>query len=192
MRHKLAGVVVSLALALLLGGCATLDREECLSADWALIGQEDGSRGLLADERLARHTDACAKHTIAVDSAGYAFGHAAGVKEYCVADKGRTLGEAGREYNGVCPSESASGFVAAYIVGLTDKLDDLDFDERLAEDHLLDVKRERAEAILVGATESTLKRKRDKVEAAQDRVRQIQIDRRRVRSLISKWSRALT
>jgi hypothetical protein len=30
---------------LMAAGCATLDKDECRTADWYAIGQEDGARG---------------------------------------------------------------------------------------------------------------------------------------------------
>lgn len=37
-------------------GCATLDKDECRTADWYAIGLEDGARGR-AIERLGSNSD---------------------------------------------------------------------------------------------------------------------------------------
>ena len=49
-------------------GCASLDKNECLHADWYAIGLEDGARGR-ALERLGDHRRACAKHSVTPDAA---------------------------------------------------------------------------------------------------------------------------
>ena len=36
---------IAFSLVFLLPGCASLNREECVSADWFAIGLEDGARG---------------------------------------------------------------------------------------------------------------------------------------------------
>ena len=42
---------------ILLSGCATMNRSECQTADWRMIGLEDGSQGrALADEPRLRTT----------------------------------------------------------------------------------------------------------------------------------------
>ena len=60
----------SVLVLLLVAGCATLDKDECRSADWYAIGLEDGARGR-AIERLGDHRRACAKHNVAPNAERY-------------------------------------------------------------------------------------------------------------------------
>lgn len=180
-----------LPMLLLCSACATLDEDECLSADWASIGFEDGTQGRLSTDRLERHGKACAKHDVVPDEEQYLLGHADGVLDYCTPQQGRRLGRTGAEYNGVCPSSYARDFVGEYIAGLTDELDDLDFDEERAEENLSDAREERNLALIKNATDKTLKRKKKKIESAKSRLLDVKSRQRKVRRLIAEWSREL-
>jgi hypothetical protein len=103
----------SLAL-LVASGCATLDRSECLNADWYAIGLEDGARGR-AIERLGNHRRACARHNIAPDSTRYLAGRNDGLKSFCTQERGYAEGRAGHAHLAGCPEKS--GFIAAYQRG---------------------------------------------------------------------------
>lgn len=104
----------SSVLALLLFGCASLDRDECVNADWYAIGLEDGARGR-AVERLGDHRRACAKHSVTPNSERYLAGRAEGLKTFCTYERGFSEGRAGRSYAAGCPA--ASSFVAGYNRG---------------------------------------------------------------------------
>lgn len=102
----------------LIQGCATLSKEECLSADWHTIGYEDGSRGF-ATQRIRKHREACAEHGIAPSFEIYMAGHREGVRHYCVPARGFSLGRNGKRYNGVCPADLENAFLAAFDEGRT-------------------------------------------------------------------------
>lgn len=107
----------SAALVLLaLSGCATMDREECLTVDWRTVGFEDGVAGYSAD-RIGEHRKACAKHGVTPDLTAYQEGRAEGLREYCVPSNGFRLGSHGGSYGGVCPSDLDSAFSEAYYSG---------------------------------------------------------------------------
>jgi len=92
------GSLIASSLALLaLAGCASLDKDECRTADWRAIGLEDGVKGL-ALERLGDHRKACAKYGVTPDN-------------------GYRVGRTGESYRGVCPELTTPGFVAAYNRG---------------------------------------------------------------------------
>jgi len=55
MRASLTAFSVLLALA----ACASMDRNQCVNADWYAVGLEDGARGR-GVERLGEHRRACA------------------------------------------------------------------------------------------------------------------------------------
>lgn len=107
----------SAAIALLaLGGCATMDREECLTVDWRTIGYEDGVAGYSAD-RIGQHRKACAKHGVTTDLAAYQAGRQEGLREYCVPANGFRLGSQGGSYSGMCPSDLDPAFADAFQSG---------------------------------------------------------------------------
>lgn len=99
---------------LLLGGCASLDRDECVNADWYAIGLEDGARGR-AVERLGDHRRACAKHNVVPNSERYLAGRGEGLKTFCTYERGYSEGRAGRSYAAGCPE--AARFLAGYQRG---------------------------------------------------------------------------
>src|SRR5215510_13350673 len=104
----------SAALFILLAGCATLDKNECLRADWYAIGLEDGARGQPV-ERLGDHRRACAEHGVTPQTERYLAVRTEGLKSYCTYEKGYSAGRAGQSYAGVCPA--AGGFVSGYQRG---------------------------------------------------------------------------
>ena len=69
----------SFFLLLLVSGCASLDKDECLHANWYAIGLEDGARGRSV-ERLGDHRRACAKHNVAPSAERYVAGRNEGLK----------------------------------------------------------------------------------------------------------------
>ncbi len=111
----LAGIVGTV-VALVLFGCATLDKAECINADWKTIGFEDGARGYKGS-RIGRHREACAKHGVAPDLDLYESGRRQGILEWCTPRNGYRLGVRGKSYNGVCPGTLEAEFVAAMDQG---------------------------------------------------------------------------
>jgi hypothetical protein len=104
-----------LALAAL-GGCATMNKDECLTVDWRTVGYEDGAAGYAGD-RIGQHRKACAKYGVTPNLAEYQAGRDAGLREYCVPANGFRLGSQGGSYNGLCPADLENAFVAAYDSG---------------------------------------------------------------------------
>jgi hypothetical protein len=98
--------------ALLISGCASMGKDECLHADWQIIGYEDGARGY-AGTRIGVHRKACAKHGVAPDMAAYEAGRLKGLQEWCTPRNGYRLGLKGNRYNGVCPQSLESPFIEA-------------------------------------------------------------------------------
>ena len=109
------GSLIAFSLALL-AGCASLDKDECRTADWRAIGLEDGVKGRTLD-RLGDHRKACAKHGVTPDTDRYIAGRTEGLATYCTPDNGYRVGRTGESYHGVCPELSAPAFVAAYNRG---------------------------------------------------------------------------
>lgn len=103
-------------LLAMLAGCASLDKDECRTADWYAIGLEDGARGR-AVERLGDHRRACAEHGVAPQTERYLAGRNEGLKSFCTYERGYSQGRAGQGYAGACPKEIAGSFLAGYQRG---------------------------------------------------------------------------
>ena len=115
-RHDpfLTGTI--LAVLLLLQGCATLDKDECMLADWRLIGYQDGVAGKSATV-VGEYREDCAKHAVVPDLDAYRAGREEGLQQYCKADNGYRLGNAGRGLPAICPAALADDFRDAYHAG---------------------------------------------------------------------------
>lgn len=110
-------VTVLAMLAGAISGCATLNKDECLTADWETIGLEDGAQGFAA-ERIGDHRRACAKHGITPDLAAYEAGRARGLRSYCTPHNGYQRGRSGTSgLEGLCPADLAPAFLAAHASG---------------------------------------------------------------------------
>ena len=110
LRKK--GLAIALLLAAsagLLQACATLSENECETADWWLIGQEDGSEGLSL-AHLEEHRESCAEHGVTPDRDAYAKGHRSGLAAYCTRFTGYKVGRSGRPYHGICEGPLAEAF----------------------------------------------------------------------------------
>jgi hypothetical protein len=114
VRRILPGLVM--AAIMLLQGCATLNREECMVADWRLIGYQDGVAGKSASAVGSYRKD-CAEHAVVPDLDAYQAGRIEGLQEYCKVDNGYQLGRAGKGYATVCPADLEPGFRLAYNEG---------------------------------------------------------------------------
>lgn len=107
---------LSLVVTVFLSSCATLKKEECLTANWYQIGFEDGTRGYDAS-RVGQHRKACSKYNVAPDFDLYQQGRDQGLINYCTPHKGYQLGLSGRHYNGVCSGPMEAEFQTAYNIG---------------------------------------------------------------------------
>ena len=103
-------------LLVLLAGCASLDQDECRTANWYAIGLEDGARGR-ALERLGDHRRACSEHGVALDADRYVAGRNEGLKSFCTFQNGYTQGRSGHGYAGACPPDAAKLFLAGHQRG---------------------------------------------------------------------------
>jgi Protein of unknown function (DUF2799) len=105
-----------LPVLLLLPGCASMNKAECLTVDWQTVGYEDGAAGRSGD-RIAQHRKACAKHGVTPDLNAYQTGREQGLREYCQPQNGYRLGENGNDLPGFCPADLAGNFEDAYRDG---------------------------------------------------------------------------
>lgn len=113
---SVAITILSLVFLLNLSSCATLNESECKTANWEIIGLEDGSQGKHSSY-IGEHRQACAEYNIAPDLNAYLKGHTAGLRQFCTEQNGYQQGLQGRKNNNLCPTELARGFQRGYQKG---------------------------------------------------------------------------
>jgi len=101
----------------LLSGCATMNKNECLTADWYAIGFEDGARGE-STSYLSTRRQACAEYGVTPDFSAYQKGRGLGIREYCTPANGFARGQDGQTPAIACPADMAAAFTQAYQDGL--------------------------------------------------------------------------
>ena len=142
------------AMLMLLAGCATLTREQCLQGDWYGIGVADGQQGRTL-ERLDGHRRACRDTPAVVDEAAYRAGRDIGLVSYCTPVSGYRVAEGGRRYAGVCPVAIEPRFMAGFVLG--EQVRETRLALSTAESRLADLERE-------------LEAKRDEVVAIEEEI----------------------
>jgi hypothetical protein len=105
------------SVALVISGCSTMNKSECLTANWKNIGFGDGAKGR-AITRISKHTSACAEYGITPDLNAYKAGRNDGLSQYCVPSQGYRSGVAGSKYRGLCVNHNEAAFLDAYNYGL--------------------------------------------------------------------------
>jgi hypothetical protein len=70
-----------------LSSCASLSKDECLYADWQIVGYEDDAAGR-GSRRMGDHRKACADHAVEPDKAAYDGGYNEGLQMFCIYDRG--------------------------------------------------------------------------------------------------------
>lgn len=111
-----ARLIAAAALALGLQGCASMSKNECVSADWYAIGYESGVAGQ-RDTQLSKYRKSCADHGVTPDLARYLEGRDVGLQRYCEPRNGYRLGRAGYGNSGICPQRLAGEFTRAHSAG---------------------------------------------------------------------------
>lgn len=100
----------------MLGGCAAMNRQECLVGDWHTVGFEDGAKGTNVT-RIADYRKACAKYSVAPDLDSYRNGYELGLQTYCQESNGFRVGSSGARYPGVCPTQLEGQYLQGYRPG---------------------------------------------------------------------------
>lgn len=103
------GTLIVLTGLSILSGCATLNEQECRSADWYRLGINDGQQGEPAS-LLDDHKKACTRHGVQPDEKRYLTGHEIGLTQYCQPRNAFRLGMNGQKYKGVCPLDVDARF----------------------------------------------------------------------------------
>lgn len=100
-----------------LAGCSTgMGKDQCVAADWAMVGFEDGLQGWPAD-RIGVHRVACAKFQVTPDLKAYLAGRDKGLAEFCQPKNGFRVGLHGGGYANVCSGPTEPAFVDSYRAG---------------------------------------------------------------------------
>jgi hypothetical protein len=95
-----------------------MNESECLTADWHLIGFEDGSFGN-KESHISQHRKECAEHGVTPDLAAYRKGHFDGSMIFCTTNNGFSQGQQGKNYNRNCPDQLEAGFLTGFTDGQT-------------------------------------------------------------------------
>ena len=107
---------LTLAVAIVLTGCAAMSEEECRTANW----NEQGVRDAMAGHSRARLEDlreACSKAKVTPNAGHYLDGWNYGIRQFCTPDNGARWGREGNSYNGTCPPELEPQFIGRYRDG---------------------------------------------------------------------------
>ncbi|MCY4296336.1 MAG: DUF2799 domain-containing protein [Gammaproteobacteria bacterium] len=107
---------VLLLLVALLQSCASMSREECLNANWTVVGEIDGQRGR-GLEVLDDYRRDCADYGVVPDVQAYVAGRDNGLLLYCTADNGYREGRNGRALEADCPPALAADFRRNFELG---------------------------------------------------------------------------
>ena len=106
----------ALALSAALQGCATLSEADCLTADWAVMGEVDGQEGkplsVLNDYRRQ-----CADYGVVPDSQEYMEARERGLTRFCTQGSGYRQGRSGAPDQRVCPPALAPDFRSGHQLG---------------------------------------------------------------------------
>ena len=102
---KFAGSMIILASALSLVACQVMTETQCQSANWALLGSQDGERGY--SSRFGERMESCAKHGITLqqrDQQQYQMTYQQGIQRYCQPDNIYRLALNGQGSIHACPT----------------------------------------------------------------------------------------
>lgn len=99
-----------------LQGCATLSEADCLSADWAVMGESDGQRGRPLSE-LNRYRRQCAEYGVVPDTQAYLQARERGLVVYCTHSNGYREGRSGARGEPVCPAALEPDFHSGFQLG---------------------------------------------------------------------------
>ncbi|MBX5011942.1 DUF2799 domain-containing protein [Rhizobium lentis] len=117
MIRLLVALAATVGFGLFLASCNTLSKEECVAADWRVIGESDGAAGYEPQQRFAAHAKSCERVKIVPDQSIWFQGYQAGLVRYCTPLSGLARGQSGGGYANVCPPETASGFLRGFNLG---------------------------------------------------------------------------
>lgn len=106
----------TVVLAAILSGCASLSEEDCLTADWAVMGEADGQQGRPVSE-INRYRRQCAQYGVVPDTEAYLEARERGLALFCTHDNGYDQGRSGAPHRLVCPAAVEPDFRRGYDLG---------------------------------------------------------------------------
>ena len=115
MRFVIAAAVAATGVVLL-AGCTTMTKEQCLAGAWGEKGYQDGLSGY-RPSRLDDHAQACAKYGAVPNPSAYLSAREDGLRTYCTWESGFRQGRQGNSYGGVCAPAEERDFLPAYEDG---------------------------------------------------------------------------
>lgn len=110
------GGIAALFAVLLLAGCETVSKEQCVAGDWVALGKADGANGY-PTSRLSDIVKDCGRYGVTPDTDQYMSGWNQGVQIYCTPMNGYNVGRQGKSASPVCPPQMASSFEYAHSLG---------------------------------------------------------------------------
>lgn len=113
MFYRTAGLVL---LSAVLSSCASMNKSECVTADWRTVGFEDGAKGK-PQTAISDYRKDCAEHGVTPDFSAYQQGHLQGSEQYCTRRNGFIQGRQGASYQNSCPAPLLQVFLPAYQDG---------------------------------------------------------------------------
>lgn len=117
MKPILYGLAAILSFFILVS-CQTLSKEECTSADWRVIGEQDGAAGREPQNRFGAHAKACEKAGVNANQTLWNEGYQIGLRRFCTPINGLAHGQKGGVYSNNCPIDMAQQFRSGYDLGL--------------------------------------------------------------------------
>ena len=111
------GLSFVVVVLFILQGCATLNKDECRSADWHNIGYEDAYFGQ-PPSRIRAHRKACAEYGVQPNVKLYQQGWDEGIVKFCSPYRGYSLGIEATRIKVQCPVDQRADFKQAYQYGL--------------------------------------------------------------------------
>jgi hypothetical protein len=172
-RLALASLLTALA------GCASMSKEECLTANWTEVGTRDGQNGE-PRARFASHAEACREAGIRADQQQYMAGWETGITYFCTPHNGFEVGRRGRYYSsGTCPPALEGAFRYRYDRGYdiyraqqeVDRIQNNQRDKQRKLDETKDDRTKRALRNELTDLDHDLRRARDRLYDAERRAR---------------------
>lgn len=117
MKPVLTAIMLIIG-AIILSSCQTMSKDECVAADWRVIGERDGAEGYDPQQRFGNHAKACERANVIPDQALWYEGYQRGLLQFCTPLRGLSYGQAGKSYNNVCPPVQEAGFLSGYRLGM--------------------------------------------------------------------------
>ena len=116
MRLSERYLTLWLLIVVIFQGCASMSQEECLNANWTVVGEIDGQQGRGLDV-LDDYRRDCADHGVVPDVQAYIAGRESGLMLYCTSDNGYREGRSGVRLEADCPAALAADFRQSYQLG---------------------------------------------------------------------------